>query len=129
MKIFFWLNFFLPFNCKVQVKTIILSHIQKGEKCYSHHPFIFKCPISICICYLFEFKYFDYLYKIKIKNYIFQKKKKNPTTSHKNCSFLTWNFYEYFFYYSLKHSKNFVITNSFVQISNFFTYHNSYLNQ
>ena len=82
MKIFFWLNFFLPFNCKVQVKTIILSHIQKGEKCYSHHPFIFKCPISICICYLFEFKYFDYLYKIKIQNYFFQKKQKKPLLHH-----------------------------------------------
>ena len=37
----------------------------KKENRYSHHPFVFKCLIPICICYLFEFKYFNSLYKKK----------------------------------------------------------------
>ena len=73
----------------------------------------------------------------KIQNYFFQKKKKKLITSCKNCSFVSWNFYGFFFFNSLKYSKIFVIqilysyhksssihTNvynfSFVQISNFF---------
>ena len=30
-------------------------------------PFVFKCLIPICICYLFDFKYFNYVYKKKKK--------------------------------------------------------------
>ena len=46
------------------VKRIILSHVQKEKKKnhYSHHLFVFKYLIPICICYLFVFKYFKFLY-------------------------------------------------------------------
>ena len=66
---------------------------KKKKKPYSHHPFVFKCPILIHICYLFEFKYFKMFIKKK-KNYFFQQK---PTTSHKNYTLLSQNFYVFFY--------------------------------
>ena len=54
----------------IQIFQLCLS---KKKKPYSHHPFVFKCPILIHICYLFEFKYF--------KMFI---KKKKITSSNKN---------------------------------------------
>ena len=54
-------NYFFQKN----VKIIILSHLKK-KKGYSHYPFVFKCLIPTCICFLFEFKYFNYLYKKKL---------------------------------------------------------------
>ena len=38
---------------------------------YSYHPFVFKCLITIYICYLFEFKYFNYLILIKKKKLLY----------------------------------------------------------
>ena len=74
------------------VKRVILSNVQKKNtnkqtKRYSHHSFVFKCPILISIYYLFVFKYFNYLYQniyIYIYIYIhtlqnyFKKKKSLP---------------------------------------------------
>ena len=113
---------------------VIPSHVPK-KNCYSHHPFVFNYLISICIYYLFEFKYFNYLYKKK-KNKITSSKKK-PHYLTQKLLILTPNFLWSFFFKSLKHSKIFVIqilyknhkspsihTNvyhlSFVQISIFF---------
>ena len=84
------------------------------------------------------------LLKKKNTKLLLTKKKKKSTISCKNYSFLSGNFY--FFFNSLKHFKIFVIqilysyhksssihtdvyNFSFVQISIFFTYHNSYPNQ
>ena len=55
-------------------------HTEKKKKTVflSTH-FVFKCLIPICICYLFEFKYFNYIYKkTQITSSKKRKKKKNP---------------------------------------------------
>ena len=50
---------------------------------YSHHSFVFKCLIPICIYYLFEFKCFNYIYKTKKKkNKITSPKKKKTSLPH-----------------------------------------------
>ena len=43
--------------------------------------FVFKCLNPICICYLFEFKYFNYLYKKKYKINFSKKGLKSNTIS------------------------------------------------
>ena len=57
-------------------------YVDKGKKFFfSLHLFVFRCLNPICICYLFEFKYFNYVYKKKkIQNYFFQKKKNHLCT-------------------------------------------------
>ena len=102
----------------------------------------YLCLLSICIQIL-QLSLQKNIYTTK---FLFKKKKKKTTTSHKKYSFLSQNFYGSLFLNSLKHSKIFVIqilysyhksssfhTNiyylSFIQISIFFTYYNSYPNQ
>ena len=106
---------FFSYKKVKKVKTIMLSHVQKREKNhYFHHPFVFKCLIPIYICYLIEFKNFNYLYKKNTK-LIFQKKK--PITSHKNYSFLSRNFYDFFFLI-LWNIPKFVLSRSYTIITN-----------
>ena len=60
-------------------------YVDKGKKKkFSLHLFVFKCLNPICICYLFEFKYFNYVYKKKKKNtkLLLPKKKKILHLSH-----------------------------------------------
>ena len=79
--ILFSLIFFSNKKAK-KFKTVILSHIQKKKNCYSHHPFVFKYLITICICYLFEFKYFNHLYKKKNAKLFLPKNVKRLILSH-----------------------------------------------
>ena len=76
-------------------------------------------PNSYLYFYLFVFKYFNYVYIKNTKLLLKKKKKKNPTTSRKNFSFSSRNFYGFFLKNSLKHSKIFVI-----QI--LYSYHNQH---
>ena len=76
---------FIKEKKKIQIKTttshvqeekkkISIMYIYKEKKGFSLHPFVLKCLIPICICYLFEFKYFNYLY-LKKKNKLLLPKK------------------------------------------------------
>ena len=64
----------------------------KKKNNFSLHSFVFKYLILICVYYLFEFKYFNYLYKKNIYTKLLLPNKK-LTTSRKNYSFISWNFY------------------------------------
>ena len=107
----------LPKNIKRVI--LWLSHVQKGKKktiilttyLYSNILFLF-----VFVIYLNSNTEIIFI-KQKINKYkITYLKKKKLTTSRKNYSFLSWNFYGFFFFYSLKHFKIFVIQNS-IQLS------------
>ena len=94
----------------IYIKHYLSGTKEKRKKPYSHHPFpfVFKCLILIYIFYLVEFKYVNYFYK---KNTKLPLSKKKPTTSLKNYSFLSRNFYVFFLIF-FKTFQNFCYPNS-----------------
>ena len=122
----FWNNIPLSLIFFVQKKQKMLKqwyylmyNRRRKKNCYSNHQFVFKCLITICICYLFELKHFNYLYKNNIKNYFFQikkiKKNKNPLLQVKTTHFypeISMVFILFYFIQFFKTFQNFCYPNS-----------------